>query len=98
MVTLLVAVVGFGGAWMVSSALASVHEDIGGAQVLESLDSGPQASLIYDRNNKLSYSLFTEQRIDVSLGQISPNMIKALLAAEDQRFYDHSGLDRKSVV
>src|SRR5688572_1680313 len=93
MVTLLVASLGFSGAWMASSALASVHEDIGGAQVLDSLDSGPQASLVYDRNNKLSYSLFTEQRIDVSLGQISPNMIKAVLAAEDQRFYSHSGLD-----
>jgi hypothetical protein len=73
--------------------LAEVHADLGGVHVLDSLDSGPQASLIYDRNNKLTYSLFTEQRMDVPLSQISPSMVQAVLAAEDQRFYKHHGLD-----
>src|SRR5688500_18225719 len=93
MVTLLAAGLGYGGAWAAWSTMADVHADLGGAHVLESLDSGPQASLLYDRNNKLTYSLFTEQRIDVSLAQVSPAMVQAVLAAEDQRFYKHHGLD-----
>ena len=92
-VTLAVTFLAFGGAWIAWRTLTGVHADLGGAHVLQSLDSGPQASLIYDRENKLTYSLFTEQRIDVSLSQVSPNMVKAVLAAEDQRFYKHFGLD-----
>jgi penicillin-binding protein 1A len=92
-VTFAVTCLAFGGAWVAWSTLTQVHSEIGGAHVLDSLDSGAQASLVYDRNNKLTYSLFTEQRIDVPLSQMSPNLVKAVLAAEDHRFYEHSGLD-----
>jgi len=83
----------FGAGWFVWSTLAEVRRDLSGTRVLESLESGPQASLIYDRDNKLSYSLFTEQRIDVPLAQVSQHMVNAVLAAEDHRFYRHFGLD-----
>ncbi|MEX2271969.1 MAG: PBP1A family penicillin-binding protein [Vicinamibacterales bacterium] len=91
--TLLIACLSYAGAWMAWSAWAGARTEVGGAEVLHSLDSGPQASLIYDRDNKVIYSLFTEQRIDVPLTQMSPNLVQAALAAEDHRFYEHFGLD-----
>src|SRR5207245_6679264 len=33
------------------------------------------------------------QRTDVPLSEISPNLTRALIAIEDQRFYDHHGFD-----
>ena len=92
-VTLLLTCVSFYGGWIVWSYLMSTHANLRNSRVIENLESGPQATLVYDRHNKLSYSLFTEQRIDVALAQVSPTLVKAVLAAEDHRFYDHFGLD-----
>src|SRR5207249_7293251 len=39
-----------------------------------------------------------EQRIPVALDHISPNLIHAVLAVEDQRFYDHHGFDLARIV
>ena len=72
--------------------MAEVRHELGRG-ALERLDSGPQATLIYDADGTLTHTLFTEQRIDVRLAQVSPAMIDATLAAEDQRFYDHLGMD-----
>ena len=92
-VTLALACAAFAGAGLAWTTLARVRSDLSGSRVTTSLESGPQASLIYDRDGKLTHSLFTEQRIDVALAQVSPVMVQAVLAAEDQRFYDHFGLD-----
>ena len=79
-------------AWYGWRGMAEVRHELSRG-VLEQLDSGPQATLIYDADGTLTHTLFTEQRIDVGLAQVSPAMIGATLAAEDQRFYDHLGMD-----
>lgn len=43
-------------------------------------------------------TLFQENRIWKPLGEISPHVVKALLAIEDSRFYDHAGVDPIGVV
>ena len=39
-----------------------------------------------------------ENRVGVTYNDISPNMINALIATEDVRFYDHTGVDVKSLM
>ena len=39
-----------------------------------------------------------ENRVSVDYTQISPNMINALIATEDVRYYDHTGVDVKSLI
>ena len=39
-----------------------------------------------------------ENRVSVNYTDISPNMINALIATEDVRYYDHTGVDLKSLV
>ena len=39
-----------------------------------------------------------ENRVSVDYTDISPNMINALIATEDARFYDHTGVDLKSLM
>ena len=39
-----------------------------------------------------------ENRVGVTFTDISPNMINALIATEDARYYDHSGIDMKSLL
>ena len=39
-----------------------------------------------------------ENRVSVDYTDISPYMINALIATEDVRFYDHTGVDLKSLL
>ena len=41
---------------------------------------------------------YIENRSNVSYDQISENMVNALIATEDSRFYRHSGIDAKALV
>jgi len=55
-------------------------------------------SVIYDRNNEVIAKLFTENRNPVELRNISPWMIKAILAAEDSEFYSHIGISVTGII
>lgn len=57
-----------------------------------------QATTIHDSEDKPVFTLFKEQRIEIPIEKISPHLIKAVIAVEDQRFYDHSGVDTIRVV
>jgi penicillin-binding protein 1A len=52
-----------------------------------------QATTLFDDNDKPVFTIFKEQRIEVPLAKISPNLTKAVLSVEDQRFYEHGGID-----
>ena len=52
-----------------------------------------QATSVFDSKDQLAFTVFKEQRIEVPLSEVSPNLIHALIDIEDQRFYDHHGFD-----
>jgi penicillin-binding protein 1A len=55
------------------------------------------ASEIYDGDDNLIGKLFAENREPVSYKEISPAVIDALVATEDERFYSHSGIDAEAL-
>jgi len=52
-----------------------------------------QATTIFDAHDRHAFTIFKEQRIELPLSKMSPNFLKAVISVEDQRFYDHSGVD-----
>ena len=52
-----------------------------------------ERSTVFDRDGKPYGRLAGENRLVVPLEKVSPFFIKALLAREDSRFYDHLGVD-----
>jgi 1A family penicillin-binding protein len=52
-----------------------------------------QATTVYDAADRPAFTIFRQQRIEVPLSQISPNVVNAILAIEDQRFNTHRGFD-----
>lgn len=58
------------------------------------------ATEIYSSDMQLlgRFSRSEENRVKVDYNQISPYMIKALIATEDIRFYEHSGVDGKALA
>jgi penicillin-binding protein 1A len=51
------------------------------------------ASEIISADGQMIGRYFTEDRTPVSFAQISPNMINTLICTEDERFYQHFGID-----
>src|SRR6476660_5537961 len=56
------------------------------------------ASEIISSDGKLMGKYYSENRSEVKYNEISPNIIHALIATEDQHFYEHSGIDAKAVA
>lgn len=56
------------------------------------------ASVVKSRDGVVLDRYFTENRTYVSIEQISPNIIDALIATEDHRFYTHWGIDAERLA
>ena len=51
------------------------------------------ASIIYDRAGQVMGRIFTQNRDQVGLSELSPALLTAVVAAEDARYYQHQGVD-----
>lgn len=62
----------------------------------------PEADLateIYANDGKtLMGKIYAENRVSVDYKDIAPGVINALISTEDERFYEHSGVDAKGVA
>lgn len=56
------------------------------------------ASEIYTSDGKLMGKYYAENRSEVKYHELSQDLIHALIATEDQNFYDHSGIDARAVA
>ena len=45
-----------------------------------------------------TWSLSKENRVYTSYNELSPNIVNALIATEDVRFTEHSGIDAKALI
>jgi len=76
-----------------------------GAEALEELPTelrivpSAETSYVYAADGKTLITMFYEEhRRYTPITQISPHLRRAILAAEDARFYDHDGVDFKGVA
>jgi membrane peptidoglycan carboxypeptidase len=58
----------------------------------------PQRSVILAADGSKIATFYYENRVDVPLTKVAPVMRKAILAIEDNRFYQHGGLDLKATI
>ncbi len=57
----------------------------------------PVTSKVYDINGKLITEFFQENRTPVTLSEIPTNLINAIIAIEDNNFYDHHGISFRGI-
>ncbi|MBX3255099.1 MAG: transglycosylase domain-containing protein [Chitinophagaceae bacterium] len=76
--------------WGVFGALPSLAE-------LEN-PSIMSASEVYASDGRLMGKYYVTDRTNVPYSEISPNVLNALVATEDERFYKHSGIDGRSMA
>ena len=61
-------------------------------------DALPQKTRIVDGKGETIATIFDQNRVNVSLDQISRTMVKAIVAIEDYRFYEHGAIDVKGTL
>lgn len=57
-----------------------------------------QASEVYAADGVLLGRYFVENRSESTIEEISPHIVEALIATEDSRFYEHKGVDQRSLL
>jgi penicillin-binding protein 1A len=65
---------------------------------LENPKSNQASEVIGDDGHSILGTYFVENRSSVTYTQLSPNVVNALVATEDSRFYDHSGIDLRRLL
>ena len=78
-----------GSIWYVRGIVVAVPD----TEQLRGIGTMAQATTLFDRSDRPAFTIFREQRIDVPLARMSPHLVDAIIAIEDQRFYDHNGVD-----
>ena len=78
-----------GGVWF----LIGLRDGLPNLDALRRIGEMDQATAVFDDKDQLAFTIFKEQRIEVPLSDVSPNLTKAITSIEDQRFYDHRGFD-----
>src|SRR5687767_10264228 len=77
------------GVWV----MVGVAHGLPDATALRGIGSMAMATTVFDSADVPAFTIFKEQRIEVPLTSVSPHLIAAILAVEDQRFFDHGGVD-----
>ena len=57
-----------------------------------------EASIVYSADGKVLGRYYRENRIPVEYDEISPMLVNALVSTEDERFYEHHGIDFPGVA
>lgn len=83
----------------VSINVFDLYGDFPSYEMLENPeDENNLASELYSADNILLGKYFRENRSQVDFDELSPTLVKALLATEDVRFEQHSGIDLIGVL
>ncbi|GAA1564393.1 MULTISPECIES: penicillin-binding protein [Kribbella] len=85
-------------AGLVGVTTAKAHDSV--QYLPQDLETAPlaQKSIIQDADGRVIATLYQQNRTPVTLKQISPIMLKAIVAIEDDRFYEHGALDFKGTL
>lgn len=83
---------------VVGSNLFGLWGEIPSFEELENPQSA-KASIIYSADKKILGKYFSKaNRVRVSFKDIAPDVLKALIATEDERFNEHAGIDGRSTL
>ena len=56
------------------------------------------ATQVFAEDRTVLGKYYIENRVPVGYDELSPNLIKALIATEDERYYDHTGIDFEALA
>src|SRR3954452_11717423 len=91
----LVAFIGFGIYFWYLTSVLTVEAGTFDLSKLEQMES---ASVIVDRNDKIFGQIYVENRETVPYDQLPRDLVNAVVAMEDTKFYQHGGYDLFGII
>ncbi|MBM3426244.1 MAG: penicillin-binding protein [Bacteroidetes bacterium] len=83
--------------WMVSINFLGLFGTLPDFKALENPDS-QLASELYSADGVLLGTFARENRSPTTYEELAPNLVQALIATEDERFEEHSGIDLQAMI
>ena len=80
-------------AGLVAWSAITVLKGLPDAETVRNLANGSRGTRLLDVNGRELDEIVRERRVEVPLAQVSPHVVRAVLAIEDQRFLEHGGVD-----
>lgn len=77
--------------------ILAITQDLPQVESLQAYEPSSVTSILADDGRPVR-SFFVERRIPIPIQEIPDNLIKAIIAVEDSRFYQHFGLDIKGIL
>ncbi|NWK56464.1 transglycosylase domain-containing protein [Verrucomicrobiaceae bacterium N1E253] len=87
-----------GAGWVVFDVKTKPYRERAETYDLSKIDDVEVVSLILDRKGRELGRIFVENRDKISIKDVPEIMIQALISGEDQRFFEHDGVDRAGVI
>jgi len=84
--------------WPADGWLVSEYSSKADAFDLNKIQKMESASVILDRNGAQIGKIFIQNRLPIPFDQIPRDMVNAVVAEEDNRFFDHHGVDYFGVL
>ena len=78
-------------------AILAITQDLPQVESLQTYEPSSVTRILADDGRPVR-SFFVERRIPIPIREIPDNLIKAVIAVEDSRFYRHFGLDVKGIM
>ena len=75
--------------WFLGAVLTGLPDEV----AVRGVGAMSRATTLLDVHDRPAFTIFKEQRIEVPLARMSPHLVGAIIAVEDQRFFDHGGVD-----
>lgn len=67
-------------------------------RAIENPKSNQASEVLADNGKTVLGTYYVQNRSSVNYSQLSPNVVNALVATEDSRFYEHSGIDFRRLM
>jgi penicillin-binding protein 1A len=90
-------ILAFSGMFIIFAYIFYLAQDLPSLSQLENYDPD-LVTRIYSADGEILDELYLEKRIFASLNQIPNNLKNAVIASEDRRFYNHWGIDSRSIL
>ncbi len=78
-------------------AISLLSRDLPSPSLLESIQP-TIGTKVYARDGQVIHDFFTENREIISLDEISPHFVNAIIATEDREFREHWGIDAMAIL
>ena len=91
------AVILFIPAFFIGSVNAGIFGRIPGKNELRNYRNAT-ASVVLSSEGETIGRFWSENRLTITFGQLPQDLINALVATEDARFFEHSGIDSRSLI